>query len=184
MTGPVSVAGLSGGEINDTMEESDVLVDNPGAVEELDMLVDENEVDWAVLDWPDDPGDALDAAVYAEDADPELLWVALPLELDAEDVNVGNMLEGEDAGAASDELDVEASLEVEADEGADAESDKLDVEVSLEVETDEEGSTELVDLNTPLYVVAPEEGDVTEHTSDEQQGILVLVAVAVENAPP
>jgi hypothetical protein len=94
------------------------------------------------------------------------------------------MLEGEDAGAASDELDVEASLEVEADEGADAESDKLDVEVSLEVETDEEGSTELVDLNTPLYVVAPEEGDVTEHTSDEQQGILVLVAVAVENAPP
>jgi hypothetical protein len=45
MTGPVSVAGLSGGEINDTMEESDVLVDNPGAVEELDMLVDENEVD-------------------------------------------------------------------------------------------------------------------------------------------
>jgi hypothetical protein len=88
------------------------------------------------------------------------------LELDAEEVaNVSNVLEEDDAGAASDELDVEASLEVEAE-----------VEV--------EDPVALVGLNTPLYVVATEEDDVDEHTSDEQQGIVVAVVVAVEKAPP
>jgi hypothetical protein len=86
------------------------------------------------------------------------------LELDAEEVvNVSNVLEEDDAGAASDELDVEPSLEVEAEV---------------------EDPVALVGLNTPLYVVATEKDDVDEHTSDEQQGIVVAVVVAVEKAPP
>jgi hypothetical protein len=50
MTGPVSVAGFSGGAINEMMEESDVLEDNPGAVEELAKPADGNEVDCTVPD--------------------------------------------------------------------------------------------------------------------------------------
>ena len=156
MTGPVSVAGFTGGAINDTMEESDVLEDNPGAVEELEKLVDANEVDCTVPDWPDEPGDALDAAEVPEDADPEVLWAILSLELEAEEVNMSNVLE----------------------------DDELDVEASLEVEGEVEDPVALVGLNTPLYVVATDEDVVTEHTSDEQQGIVVAVVVAVEKAPP
>jgi hypothetical protein len=163
MTGPVSVAGLSGGAINDTIEESDVLEDNPGAVEEVEKLVDGNEVDCTVPDWPDDPGDALDAAEVPEDADPGVLWATLSLELDAEVINVGNVLSDDDADAAFDELDIDASLDMEGKE---------------------EDTIAVVDLNTPLYVVDTEEDDVEEHTSDEQQGIGVAVVVAVEKAPP
>jgi hypothetical protein len=71
-----------------------------------------------------------------------------------------------------------------SDDDADAAFDELDIDASLDMEGKEEDTIAVVDLNTPLYVVDTEEDDVEEHTSDEQQGIGVAVVVAVEKAPP
>ncbi len=108
-----------------------------------------------MFNWPEDPELPLATTVFCEKLviDPE----------EAEAVNVAKVFEGEEAGAAPEELDVT---------------------VSNEAKFDDEDPSVLVGLNTPLYEEDREEED-DRHTSDEdeQQGIVVLVEF-VENAPP
>jgi hypothetical protein len=158
------------------VEDEDLRLDK--VLEALEPDVTERDE----LDCEEEPGDELDAPALDDDEmvdeelvdAPEVDRELLPLELlpeteldpELEEVEVANVFDGEDAGDALDEEpDVAVSLEVESDE----------VEEELSV---------VVDLNTPLYVVDVVDEEVTEHTSDEQHGTVVLVEELVEKTPP
>ena len=76
----MNVAGLGGGVIDDTIDESDVLKDKLGAAEDVDIMLDreaagsvfEGDIDWAGLDWPKEPEIGLDMVMVAEELETDL----------------------------------------------------------------------------------------------------------------